>query len=84
MTTEARTAHRLRVIRGGAVGPRGARQMREAHRIEAELDAMRDELAAARDDLDRQILARVRMEALAQRHGAAGHEIEAARDGGTR
>lgn len=52
----------------------GARAVRRAQR-EA------DRIRALEADLIWERQARIRMEALAQRHGAAGHEIDAARDG---
>lgn len=61
---------------------------RRAPRATADRRARReaDNLRALILDLEQQVIferkARIRMECLAQRKGAAGHEIEAARSGG--
>jgi hypothetical protein len=56
----------------------GAHDGRVIRRAQREADRIRDLEA----DLEWERAARVRMEALAQRHGAAGWEIERARTGG--
>lgn len=62
-------------------GRRRGRPAAEARWARREADALRGLVQELQQQVRDERQARIRMEALAQRHGAAGHEIDAARDG---